>query len=96
MKKWVVNTWTGVRSQEQYLLLCRILDSHTGGHIEFYLLGYNGVESIESQPTYRRNTSQNIALFVTCFHAYSTLKMEAIYSSETLVDFHRTTRRYML
>jgi hypothetical protein len=27
--------------------------------------------------------------------AYWTVKMEAIYSSETLVDFQRSTRRYM-
>jgi hypothetical protein len=29
------------------------------------------------------------------FSAYSTLKMEAIRSSEKLVDFQRTTRRYI-
>jgi hypothetical protein len=40
-------------------------------------------------------------LLATCFHAgfllglFSTLKMEAICSSETSVDFQRTTRRYI-
>jgi hypothetical protein len=32
---------------------------------------------------------------VSCSDYSSTLKMEAIYSSETLVDFQRTTRRYI-
>jgi hypothetical protein len=35
--------------------VCRILGSHSGGHEDFYLFGYNDVQSVESQPTSRRN-----------------------------------------
>jgi hypothetical protein len=34
-------------------------------------------------------------LLVPCFSYSSTLKVEAIYSSETSIDFQRTTRRYI-
>jgi hypothetical protein len=36
-----------------------------------------------------------IITLVSCSAYFSTLKMEAIYSSETSVDFQRTTRRYI-
>jgi hypothetical protein len=76
---------------------------------EFYLLGHNAVQSVESEPTFRRNMlppsagSKNkpralLATSITLisFLAYSfTLKMEAACSSETSVDTQRTTRRYI-
>jgi hypothetical protein len=78
---------------------------------DYYLLGYNAVLSFESQPTFRRNTlppysgwnkqsktlawKQVTSRLVSC-PAYSTLKMEAMCSSKTSVDFHWTTRRYIL
>jgi hypothetical protein len=34
------------------LLACRILDSHSGGHEEICLLGYNAMSSVEIQPTF--------------------------------------------
>jgi hypothetical protein len=40
---------------------CRIWGSHCGGYEESYLLGYNAVQSIESQPTFRRNMSPTSA-----------------------------------
>jgi hypothetical protein len=32
--------------------LCRIQSSPSGGYEEFYLLGYNAIYSVESQPTF--------------------------------------------
>jgi hypothetical protein len=67
-----------------------------------YPVVYNTVQSVESQPTFRRNTStpssvcclQLAFTIVSCSDCYSTLKMEATTSTETSVDFQRTTRRY--
>jgi hypothetical protein len=76
---------------------------------EYHLLGYNAVQSVESQPTFRRNIlppfsgSKNkqaelclppAYTLVSCSAYFSTMKMEAICSSETSVDFQRTTRRH--
>jgi hypothetical protein len=47
--------------------ICRIWGSHSDGYEEFYLLGYNYVQSVESQPTFRRNISPP-SLLATCFH----------------------------
>jgi hypothetical protein len=73
---------------------------------EYYLLVYNAMQSVESQPTFRRNMipssgsknkpSEKPASKQVATSAYfSTPKMEAICSSETSVDFQRTTRRYI-
>jgi hypothetical protein len=62
-------------------------------NIEYYLLGHNAVQSVESQPT--RLCLLPTLTLVPC-SAYSvTLKMEAIYSSETSVYFQRTTWCYI-
>jgi hypothetical protein len=49
------------RSQPKRLLnsrfKCRIWCSHSSGYEEFYLLGYNAVQSVENQLMIRRNTS---------------------------------------
>jgi hypothetical protein len=37
--------------------ICRIWGSHSGDYEEFYLLGYNAVSSVGSQPTFRMNMS---------------------------------------
>jgi hypothetical protein len=70
-------------------------------------MGYNAVQSFESQPTFRRNISPppsesknkpSKAFLATCFVLVSCLvyslilKMKAIYSSETSINFQRTTR----
>jgi hypothetical protein len=75
----------------------------------YYLLEYNAVQPVESQLMFRRNTSspssgrisqaRNLRLppafrLLSCSAYSSTLKMEAICSSETSVDIQRTTRRY--
>jgi hypothetical protein len=36
---------------------CRIWGSHSGGYEEFYLLGCNTVQSVESQPIFRGKIS---------------------------------------
>jgi hypothetical protein len=52
--------------------------SNSGGCEEFYLLGYNAVQSVESQPTVLRNIPPPFSLtLVTCLVYFSTLKMEA-------------------
>jgi hypothetical protein len=35
----------------------RIWGSHRGGYEEYYLLGYNAMLSVESEPTFPRNLS---------------------------------------
>jgi hypothetical protein len=46
---------SGNNCMEKVWLCCRIWDSHSGGYEEFYLLGYNAMRSVESQPTFQRN-----------------------------------------
>jgi hypothetical protein len=54
--------------------------------------------SVESQPTFRKNVSNQASKpafsLVSCL-AYSTIKMGAICSSKRSVEFQRTTRRYI-
>jgi hypothetical protein len=69
---------------------CRICGSRSGGNEELYLLGYNTVQSVESQPTFRRNMSPTSTSFMLVSW---TLKTEATCYSETLVDFQRTIER---
>jgi hypothetical protein len=82
-------------------LLFKIWDSHSGGYEELYLLGYNAVYSVESQPTFRRNMSlssglKNIAKQETSMkQVASTRKMEAACSSETSVDFQLAIWHYI-
>jgi hypothetical protein len=80
----------------------RIWGSHSGGYEEYHILGYNVVQSVESQPKFRRNISLPSSGSKNCLHAdfllslfFSTLKMEAICFSETSVDSQRTTRSYI-
>jgi hypothetical protein len=87
---------------------CGIWCSHSGGYEEYYLLGYNAVQSVEIQPTFRRNISPSFlgskykpsllclppAFMLLSFSAYtSNLKKEVICSSETSIKFQRTTWR---
>jgi hypothetical protein len=39
------------------IIICRIWGSHSGGYEEYHHLGYNAVQSVDSQPTFRRNIS---------------------------------------
>jgi hypothetical protein len=70
---------------------------------EFSILWYNAMWYVESRPTFQRNMSQAASkasklclpprLTLLSFLAYSsTLKMEATCSSETWINFQRTTR----
>jgi hypothetical protein len=68
----------------------RMWGSHSGGYEQNYLLGYNAVWSVESQPTLRRNISPPSSEAKN-----KQSKIEAICSSETSGDFQRTTRRYI-
>jgi hypothetical protein len=62
----------------------------------FCLLGYNPAQSVQNQPTFRRNTSPPSSFtLVSCLAYSSTLKLEATRSSETSADFQRATRRYI-
>jgi hypothetical protein len=63
------------------MLLCWIGGSCGGGHEEFY--------------TAESRQGQSIFMSVSCLACLFTLKMEAIYFSETSVDFHRTIGRYI-
>jgi hypothetical protein len=62
---------------------------------EYDLMGYNAVQSVESQPTFRRNILPPALTLLSCSAYFSTLKMEAICSSVTLVDFQWATQRYI-
>jgi hypothetical protein len=74
-------------------LICSWLwGSLSGGYTEVCLLGYNAVSSVET------SYLSLLAIWtklVSCLAYSSTLKMEATCSSETSVDFQRTTRRYI-
>jgi hypothetical protein len=54
---------------------------------ELHLLGYNAVESVESQTIFRKNTSLAICFMCSCLAYFPTLMMEAAYSSEESVEF---------
>jgi hypothetical protein len=58
--------------------------SHGGGYEEFSLLEYNAVKSFESRRRFRKNISLS----------FSWLGVEMRYSSEALIEFQQTTRRY--
>jgi hypothetical protein len=77
---------------------------------DLYLLGYNAVQPVISQQTFRKSMStlpsesKNkpqqalLATFLTlisCLSYSSSLKMEAKFSSEISVDIQRTTWRYI-
>jgi hypothetical protein len=68
---------------------------------EFYLLGYNAAQSVESQQTFRTNIVPPSSEFLMCFMLVSrllyssTLKMEEKCSSETLVGFQRNITQKM-
>jgi hypothetical protein len=71
----------------------------------FCLLGYNTVQSVESQPTFRRNISlpssgskclfSTSFMLVSSFANSSTRKMEPICSFESSAEFQRNTRHYI-
>jgi hypothetical protein len=61
---------------------------------KFCLVEYNGVESVESQPTFRRNILPLSVGSKSKYRNSSTLKTKATCSSETSVRFQRTVRRY--
>jgi hypothetical protein len=60
----IIRHWAAAAAQlsasnfkASFVAVCRIWDSHSGGYEELYLLGYNTLQSVESQPTFRRNIS---------------------------------------
>jgi hypothetical protein len=71
---------------------------YSGSYEELYLLGFNAVWSLGSQPTFRRNISKlglPPPFTLASVSTYSTLMMEAICSSERSIDFQWTIRRYI-
>jgi hypothetical protein len=64
---------------------------------EYHLLGYDDLKSVEFQPTFWRNISPPSICLLAGFAEpiSSTLKMEAICSSETSVETQRNTRRHI-
>jgi hypothetical protein len=59
-------------------------------------VGYYAVQTGKIQPTLWQQRLFSVWFMLVYFLAYSSiLKMGAIYSSETSVDFYRTTRRYI-
>jgi hypothetical protein len=67
----------------------KIWGSRSGGCEEFYLLGSNAVWSVES-----RAQLATCSMLISCLAYSSILKMAATCSSETSVDFQRTTVLY--
>jgi hypothetical protein len=65
--------------------ICGIWGSHSGGHEELYLLGYNAVKPVDTRFT----------LVSSCLAYSSTLNIDATLSSETSVDYQRTTWHYI-
>jgi hypothetical protein len=55
---------------------------------EFHILGYNAMQSVESQPTFRKNMPPTYP------RSKNWAKSREMFSSETSADFKRTTRRY--
>jgi hypothetical protein len=74
-------------SDRQYQF-CRISGSHSDGCEEIYLLGYNVVLSVRSQPT--------CFMLVSCMAYSLALKMVATYYFEMSVNFQRATRHNKL
>jgi hypothetical protein len=84
--------------------ICKIVGSHSSGYEEYYILGYNAVKFVECRPTFQRNISPpslaelclpSAVTLVSCTAYFSTMKMEAIYSSETSVDTQQTIWPYI-
>jgi hypothetical protein len=71
--------------------------SHSDCYEEFCFLGYSDIYRIECQAKFQRNGALLATCFmnVSCLTYSSSLKMEAIRSSETSVEFKRATRRYI-
>jgi hypothetical protein len=60
------NSWQTIsnETETEKNKICRIWGSPSGSHEELYLLGYNAVRSVESQPTFRRNMSASSSGFL--------------------------------
>jgi hypothetical protein len=70
--------------------LCRIWGSHNGGYEEYYLLGYNAMYSVESQPMFRRDMSPpswGPKYKQSKKAAWKQVESRAICSFETSVDY---------
>jgi hypothetical protein len=109
----VKNTWSNTSKRPHvFMVWCLINDRHNFTFTfqgitwfeELYLLGYNAMHSVESQPTFRRNMSppssgsknkpsNKISVKAGWLAYFSTLLLEVTCSTETSVDFQRTTRR---
>jgi hypothetical protein len=74
--------------------LCLIRDPLSGAYEQSDLLDCNAVNFHRIPPAFRRNISPRLLLLV-CSLTYSLItNMEAMRSSETSVDFYRSTRPY--
>jgi hypothetical protein len=78
---------------------CRSLDSHTGGYeelssrIQRRVVLRKSTDILKEQPPASGLCLQRTFTLVSCSSYSTNLKMDAIYSSETSVDFYWTTRR---
>lgn len=92
-----------VRTETNIFGIMMNLDSHRGDDEEYcYLLGSDGFQLDGSPPTFRRNILSDLrglfpacSLLVACLTYPSTLKFQAIGSSETSVNFCWTTRHHI-
>jgi hypothetical protein len=72
---------------DQYIKICRMSVSHNGGYEHFHVFCYiKPCSPLKALPS-------ACFMVVSCFAYSSTLKMQAIYTSEASVDFQLTTRR---
>jgi hypothetical protein len=98
-RRYTHTTSTSILRMRVESTLCkRIWDSNRGGY-EYYNRRFGGIYPSSGSnkpnkiPAWKHDLPPASTL-VSC-STYSTLKMEVICSSETSVDFRRTTRRYV-
>jgi hypothetical protein len=81
------------RKEREREIIIIVQDSSSFADRHQGILGYNTMKFVECQ--LNRYLHIDSFVLVSCFTYYSTLKKEAICSSETSVDFQRATRRYI-
>jgi hypothetical protein len=72
---------------------------------EYYLLGYDAVNSYRISPTFRRKFATHISkikpsdnqylMLVACLDCSRIVKMDLFYPSEASVNFYQNTRRHI-
>jgi hypothetical protein len=107
---WITFTWfvSELRRSTHFILwltkkertwkFSRIWGSRSGDYEEFYVLGYDAVQSVESQLTFRRNifpSSSGLESKPSKKTFMKQAESNATCTSETSVDFQRTILRYI-